>query len=380
MKIVVNARLMQANRRDGIGIFSYHVLSTWITACKQVEFYVLISREEDAELIQDEHVHPVVLLPTPRHPILNFIWLEFSVRNFLKRIKPDLYIGLDGMLVRGWHGRQLSVIHDINFYHNAEYVKFSDRISYQYFFPRYAKQAIRIATVSAFSKMDIAKSYGVDLDKIDVVYNGIALPNTVVSEEQMLHTRAFYTQGHPFFYFVGSLSPRKNILRMLKAFDQFSATSDQVYFLVISGAPLFRTSVMHAVHNKMRFKDRVIFTGSVSDETLKALMAAAHALLFVPLFEGFGIPVIEAMQCEVPVIASNVTSVPEVAGDAALLVDPYNVSEIAQAMQDITENPSLRAELIEKGKKRSRNFTWEKTADLLWHSVEKALNAPQSDL
>lgn len=370
---------MQTHRRDGIGRFSFHVLREWISQNSQIQFYLLLSRKEDALLLQGANVYPVILSPTPRHPILNFIWLEFSVRNFLNRINPDLYIGLDGMLVSGWKGKQLSVIHDINFYHSTKYVKFSDRIFYQYFFPRYAKQAVRVATVSNFSKMDIAKRCGVDLDIIDVVYNGIAMPNTVVSDEKITHTRTFYTQGHPYFYFVGSLSPRKNILRMLEAFDQFSAAQDQVYFLVISGASLYRTGEMHAAHSKMCFRNRVVFTGSVSDETMQALMTAAHALLFVPVFEGFGIPVIEAMQCEVPVIASNVTSVPEVSGDAALLVDPYNVSEIVQAMQDITQNPSLRAELIEKGKMHVKKFSWEKTADLLWHSVEKAIIAPQND-
>lgn len=376
MKIVVNARLMQANRRDGIGIFSYHVLSTWITACKGIEFYVLISREEDAELIQGEHVHPVVLLPTPRHPILNFIWLEFSVRNFLKRIQPDLYIGLDGMLVQGWNGKQLSVIHDINFYHHPDFVKRSDRLFYRYFFPRYAKQALRIATVSEFSKKDIAKSFQVHQEKIDVVYNGIPFYLTPLSAEEMKAARQFYTEGHPYFYFVGSLSPRKNLVRMLQAFDQFASNTQEVFYLVISGADLYRTNEIYTAHNKMRFKNRVVFTGAVPDEIMHTLMASSLALLFIPLFEGFGIPLIEAMQCEVPVIASNVSSVPEVVGDAALLVDPYNVESIAEAMQAIATQPSIRLELIAQGNIRKMNFSWEKTADLLWKSVEKALSAP----
>lgn len=379
MKIVVNARLMQANRRDGIGRFSYYVLKEWITIHPKVDFYILLSRKDDAKLLQGEHVHAVVLPPTPRHPILNFIWLELSVRNFLKRIQPDLYIGFDGMLVQGWSGRQLSVIHDINFYHQPDFVKLSDRFFYRYLFPRYAKQALRIATVSEFSRIDIAKSFQMNQGKIDVVYNGIAFDYPVVSEQKIHAARQFYTQGHPYFYFVGSLSPRKNLVRMLQAFDQFAANTEDVYYFVISGANLYRASEVYAVHKKMRYKDRIIFTGAVPDQIMYALMASSFALLFIPLFEGFGIPVIEAMHCRVPVIASNVTSVPEVVGDAALLVDPYNVNEIAKAMQMITDNPALRAELIEKGKKRSMNFSWEKTADLLWHSVEKALNTPKTD-
>lgn len=379
MKIVVNARLMQANRRDGIGMFSYHVLSNWIAARKGIEFYVLLSREEDAELIQGEHVHPVVLLPTPRHPILNFIWLEFSVRNFLKHIQPDLYIGFDGMLVQGWNGKQLSVIHDINFYHHPDFVKRFDRLFYRYFFPRYAKQALRIATVSEFSKMDIAKSFQVHHGKIDVVYNGIPFHLSPLSTEEMKATRQLYSEGHPYFYFVGSLSPRKNLVRMLLAFDQFAANTEEVFYMVVSGADLYRTNEIYAAHNKMRFKNRVVFTGAVPDEIMHALMASSVALLFIPLFEGFGIPVIEAMQCQVPVIASNVTSVPEVVGDAALLFDPYNVIEIAEAMQAIAIQPSLRSEFIAKGNIRKMNFSWEKTADLLWQSVEKVLNTPKTD-
>lgn len=120
-------------------------------------------------------------------------------------------------------------------------------------------------------------------------------------------------------------------------------------------------------------KDDIIFTNRLSEEDLADVMASAFALTFVPYFEGFGIPLVEAMQSEIPIITSNVTSLPEIAGEAALFVNPYEVNEIKNAMLKLRNEDSLRTNLIEKGKKRKNNFSWDRSADLLWKSVEKAL-------
>ena len=136
---------------------------------------------------------------------------------------------------------------------------------------------------------------------------------------------------------------------------------------------MYKVSDIYTVYDGMMFKGDVIFTGRVPDEKINAVLGSAYAMVFVPLFEGFGIPVIEAMQCNVPVICSNVTSIPEVAGDAALLVDPYNVEQLSVAMGRIYRDDSLRCELIEKGKKQKTLFSWENTANLLWNGILECL-------
>ena len=125
----------------------------------------------------------------------------------------------------------------------------------------------------------------------------------------------------------------------------------------------------------MKFKDDVIFTGRLSSDNLKNVLGAAIAMTYVPYFEGFGIPILEAMNCDIPVITSNITSMPEVAKDAALLVDPFDVQSIANGMLSVYTNKELRVSLIEKGRKRKLDFSWNKTADALWKSIEKTINA-----
>ncbi|MEJ7679533.1 MAG: glycosyltransferase family 1 protein [Segetibacter sp.] len=143
--------------------------------------------------------------------------------------------------------------------------------------------------------------------------------------------------------------------------------------LIIAGKSLYKVKDIFQKHDQMLFKSDVIFTGRVSDEKINDMLGAAFALTFVPTFEGFGIPVIEAMQCELPVICSNITSMPEIAGNAALLVNPINVDEIKNAMINLYRSPSLRMDLIEKGRQRKNIFSWKRTADLLWKSITKCL-------
>ena len=131
---------------------------------------------------------------------------------------------------------------------------------------------------------------------------------------------------------------------------------------------------MEDVYTSMKFKDEVIFTGRVSEEDLILITASAFALTYVSTFEGFGIPIIEAMRCGLPVITSNITSMPEIAGGAALLCDPFSYHSISEAMMKIYTDEGLRNSLIEKGNLRQQNFTWEKTAGSLWKTVENIIS------
>jgi glycosyltransferase involved in cell wall biosynthesis len=159
----------------------------------------------------------------------------------------------------------------------------------------------------------------------------------------------------------------------MQAFELFKIATSSDMKLLLVGREMFKTNEMYEVKNNMQHGKDVVFTGRISNDELKKVFAAAFCLTFVPYFEGFGLPPIEAMQCDVPVITSTVTSMPEVAGDAALLVDPYNVNDIAQAMEKMLVDASLRQELIRKGRIRKTAFSWERTANLLWDSINKVL-------
>jgi glycosyltransferase involved in cell wall biosynthesis len=269
----------------------------------------------------------------------------------------------------------MNVFHDLNFEHYPEDLPLTERKFYRYYFPQYAKKATRIATVSEFSKRDIINQYKIGADKIDVVYNGANEGFKPLSEEEIRATREKHTGGKPYFVFIGALHPRKNLSNLFKAYDYFRKNNDIDVKLVIVGKKKWWTKSIKEAYEQLKYKDDVIFVGRLGSTDLCRVLGSALALTYVSYFEGFGIPIVEGFRCETPVITSNITSMPEVAGDSALLVNPFSVSSISEGMARIAKDEDLRKELILKGRKRREMFSWERSAGLLWNSMEKALNS-----
>ncbi len=373
MEIAVNTRLLQHNKLEGIGRFMFETLKRITVAHPEHHFYFIFDRPFHEEFIFSDNVTPIIAGPPARHPFLFVYWLEFTVYDLLKKLKVDLFLSCDGYLSLRSSVKQLAVIHDINFHHYPNDLPWLVKHYYNYYFPRFAKKADRIATVSEFSKQDIAKSYAISNNLIDVVYNGCSDGFVPVSEDQKLAVRKQFTAEAPYFIYVGSIQPRKNLQRLFKAFDQFKKQSGASHKLVIAGQKYFWNKVMKDSLAACEYKNDIIFLGRVQEHDLHQLTASAFASVYVPLFEGFGIPLLEAMHCEVPVIASNVSSLPEVAGDAALYCNPTEIAEIAGAMLKLYNDKKLCIDLIAKGNKRKQKFSWDHTADLLWNSCETTL-------
>lgn len=373
LRILVNTRLLLPGRLDGIGWFTHETLSRMVKSHPEHEFIFVFDRQYHPSYIYGPNVTPLVAFPQARHPLLFLIWFEISLPRIIRRYKPDLFLSPDGYISLSSQIPTLAVIHDLNFEHRPADLPFFARNYYCHFFKRFARKATRIATVSEFSKQDIAKLYGIDNEKIDVVYNGASESFRPLSAEEIRQIRLNYTSGEPYFLFVGSLHPRKNLVNLFTAFDLFRTRTESKVKLLIAGGRQWWTRELQQALDRMKFRHEVIFTGRVSDEMLPRITASAFALTYVSFFEGFGIPIIEAMQSGVPVITSNVTSMPEVAGDAALLADPCDPESIAEAMITLWNDMLLRNRLIEKGFARARHFTWDRSAALLWESIEKTL-------
>lgn len=373
MQIVVNTRLLLPNKLDGIGWFSYQVLKRLTQSNPDVHFVFLFDRGYDESFIFSDNITPIVMGPQARHPFLYYTWFQLSVKPLLNRMKPDLFLSPDGFLSLGAKCRQLPVIHDLNFLHNPQDVLYLTSRYYNYFFPKFAKAATRIATVSEYSKEDIAKSYGIDRNRIDVVYNGINEGFRPLTDQEKLSVRIQYTQGKPYFLFVGSQSPRKNLVRLIQAFDRFKAQTPCDMKLVLAGTSFWGEGEVHKAIEKSNVIQDVVFTGRIQQAELEKLIGSAFALTFVPYFEGFGIPLVEAMQCDVPVISSNTTCMPEIAGEAALYTNPFDVEDIADKMNRLFLGDNLRQQLVEKGRMQRQQFSWDKSARLLWQSINKAL-------
>lgn len=374
MRIAVNVRLLLKDRLEGIGWFTYETLKRNATEHPEHEFLFIFDRPFHPDFVFSSNVTPLVLSPPTRHPVLFVLWFELLLPIIFKRHKIDLFISPDGFLSLRSKVPQIAVIHDINFAHRPKDIPYTYRKYYNFFFPRFAHKAKRIATVSEYSKRDIMATYGIGGDIVDVVYNGVNEKYAPISEEEQKLVRDFYSGGNPYFLFVGAFSARKNIKGLLKAFELFKQSHNSEMKLLLVGRSLFHDAELTALYQSMRFKDDVLFVGRLSPDNLHRVLASAFALTFVPFFEGFGIPVVESIQCEVPLICSNNTSIPEVAGNAALFVNPENTQQIADSMQRLVTDNELYISLKHEAIKQKGNFTWDKSARLFWQTIQTVID------
>ena len=360
---------------DGLGQFTFEAFKHIVLNNPTVHFIFIFDRKPHSDFIFAENITSKVIGPQAKHPFLYRIWYQFSLKQCLKKLNPDVFIGTNGMIPLNTDTKTLSVIHDLNFEHYPEHLPFTLRNYYCNNFPKFANKSHRIATVSEFSKKDIVASYAINSAKIDVVYNGPNENFKPINLEEKKSIQKKYSNDCPYFLFVGTLHPRKNLVNLFTAFDQFKAQNKSNFKLVIVGKKMWWTNEIETAFLALAHKDDVIFTDRVSNDNLYKITAAAEALTYVPIFEGFGIPLVEAMSCGVPVITSNVTSMPEVVENAGILVDPFSVDAIAKAMLTIASDEELRKELIEKSKLQAKKFSWQKTGDLLWASILKTIES-----
>lgn len=371
MRIAVNTRLLLKDKLEGIGWFSFETLSRITKAQPKHDFFFLFDRPFSSDFIFENNVHPIVVSPPTRHPLLWYIWFELRIPKILKEIDADVFLSPDGFLSLRSLIPSLAVIHDLNFEHYPKDLKFSHRLFYRFFFKKYAQRANQIATVSEYSKKDICSKYKIDASKIDVCLNGVSSKFHPIGLSEQIQVKKMYSQGLDYFLFVGAIHPRKNIARLLKAFDAFKKKSKSSNKLLIVGSKMWWNQPLQKSFENTFHKQDIIFLGRKNQLELNNLYASALALCFVPYFEGFGIPILEAMKCACPVITSNCSSMPEVSGDAALLVNPLKIEEISNAMYRLDQDTNLRTLLSAKGQIRAEKFGWNSTANALWKSIEK---------
>ena len=372
MRIAVNARLLLHGKLEGIGWFAHEALSRICQAHPEHTFIFIFDRPWHERFLYGPNVIPVQLSPPTRHPLLYWIWFQWRLPALLRRVEADVLLSPDGFLSTRTDIPQLAVIHDLNFEHFPEDLPWAYRSYYRTWFPRFARSAARIATVSNYSKQDLVSTYGVPEGRVDVVYNGVGDVFRPSSAEERESAQREFAGGHPYLICVGSLHPRKNIARLLTAFDRVAHTLPMVR-LVVVGEAFWWDLRMKRSWDELTHKDRVVFTGRLDQPRLRSALGGAEALAFVSYFEGFGIPVAEAMRCGIPVVAARATSLPEVAGDAAVYCDPFDTGDIARALERVLSEPALRARLADLGIERSARFTWDRTAQGLWASLEHLL-------
>jgi glycosyltransferase involved in cell wall biosynthesis len=214
-----------------------------------------------------------------------------------------------------------------------------------------------------------------DNERLHVIHNGVREDFLPVGCESQLKIRNLFAEGKDYFLFVGAIHPRKNVGRIIQAFEQYRDNSARVQKLVICGRFAWKSADIQHKMQHSRYSQDIIMLERVSSEDLTGLVGSAYALVYPSLLEGFGLPVLEGFRAETPVITSNISSMPEVAGDAAILVDPYTVESIAAAMRKL-DDATIRADYISKGRERVKLFSWQKTAEKVYDVLRLAANMP----
>jgi glycosyltransferase involved in cell wall biosynthesis len=370
MVIAVNTRFL-VNELEGYGYFIQELFKILVAKHPEHQFYFLFDRPYNEKYIFSSNVKGLIVSPPARHPLLWKFWYDVKVPLALKKIKADVFVSSDGYCSLTTKVPQCLVIHDLGFLHHPEAYK-KTHVSYlKRNTPKFLKKASSIVTVSQFSKEDIVKQYRTDASRIDVVYNGVKEIFRPLSFDEKTAVKEKYTEGKEFFIYTGAIQPRKNLINLLKAFSIFKKRLQSNMKLVITGRLAWKNEEFLKLIDTYKYKSDVVLTGYLPEEELALVMASAYALVYPSLFEGFGVPVAEAMKCKVPVLTSEKTSMEEIAGDAALYFNPLDHADIADKMMLIYKDETLRNRLIENGKATAEKYSWENSAEFFWKSIFK---------
>ena len=369
MKILIDAFGI-VNETTGVGQYSLQLLSALSEIDTKNEYHICLQKK-----LNDNH--PIFNLGDKQNiffikddvsaigPKKQFYYYKLLRRN---RFKFDLFHSLNSELPLFSNIKSIVTFHDLKY---IKYPYFLNKFStikskyLKYTMKKGAEKASKIIAVSQSTKKDIIHLLGIEKDKITVIYEASNLgmysrKNDDISNSDILKK---YSIQKPYFLYVGEKRPHKNLEGLIEAFAIFKEKYDgRNSSLVLTGKKYSTYHEYITMAENLGVKDSLIFTGFIPEKYLKTIYSEAEILLLLSFYEGFGIPILEAMECGIPVITSNISSMPEVAGEAAILVDPNNIPEIVEKMDNIVNSKILRKQLIKSGLKRVKQFSWEMTA------------------
>lgn len=377
MNIAVTTRFLLPYALEGYGYFVCEVFSRLTRQHPQHQFYFLFDRPYDDKYLFSDNVTPVIIAPPARHPVLWKYWYDVKLPLVLKKIKADILVSPDGFASLATKVPQCLVLHDLGFLHHPDTYKKSHVAFYKYYTPKYIKKAKVIATVSQSSKKDIIQQYRTPAEKVQVIYSAVKDIFTPVDVEKRMAVKEKYTEGKEYFLYIGAIQPRKNLINLLKAFSIFKKWQRSSLKLVLAGRLAWKNDAFLKLLNTYKYKNDVVLTGYIEESELAGLCGSAYALVYPSLFEGFGVPVLEAMKSHIPVLTSANTSMQEISEAAALYFDPQNPQDIADKLMLIYKDENLRSALIEKGKAVAEKYSWQRTAGLLWQCMMQTVGSSE---
>jgi len=360
MKIGVNARLLTSDKMEGIARFIYETTYHMAVAHPEDDFILFFDRKIKYSLSFPPNVKTVIVPWHARHSIIWYLWFEIMLPLFFKKYKIDVFYSGEGYLSKKSRIPTVMVLHDLTYIHFPEHLQKDSLLYFRKNTPLFLDIARTVVTVSQYVKDDIVNQFRIPVEKIKVAYNAV--------KQEVPRSESSQTLDVPYFIYVGAIHPRKNVKNLIAAFLNFKKNHSNTSKMVLIGRMAWDTDEVEVL---IKNNKDIIYLGVVSEKDKNTWIKNALCMVYVSLFEGFGIPLLEAMHLGVPVITSDVTSMPEVAGDAALCVNPSDINAISEAMNSVFLNKELRQGLIAKGHERVHFFKWEKSAQIIYEELKK---------
>ncbi len=369
MKVAINARMLIRGKLEGLGWYTHEVSRRLVDRHPEWTVYLLFDRPFSRDFVFGPSVRPLLIPPPARHPWLWHIWFEYALPLAFRRLRPDIFFSPDGYLSVRARVPTAMVLHDLAYLHYPEHLPERVRRYYRRHVPRFVGRADALLTVSDYSRRDIAAHFGLSPDGIRITGNGVRPGFRPLSAPEKQAARRRYAQGKPYFLYLGAIRPRKNVARLIRAYDQYRQANPSEEKLVLAGATGWKSEPVQRALRNARHRADILLPGYMEEAEVPLLLGGATALCYVSLFEGFGLPLLEAMEAEVPILTSTTSSLPEVAGPAGLCVDPADSQAIARGLQRLSREPGLRESLIAAGRRRRQAFSWERATDVVEEAI-----------
>ncbi len=375
MKIGIEAQRIFRPHKHGMDIVAVELIRALQVIDNQNEYFIFVKPDEDNTCLSETQNFHIVEVPGGNY----VFWEQIMLPIYARKYGIDVLHCTSNTAPIFLKVPLILTLHDVIFMEktvgkntSTNYQKFGN-LYRKWLVPKIVRKCKQIITISEVEKANIIRVLGLQENQITVVHNGVSgrfgiKPNTEIINQTK---RELNLEGD-FFLFLGNVEPRKNVTNTVKAFVAFAEINAQVQLVITGLKPTFVSDILAEIE-KISFLNRFVFPGFVTENVLLTLYAEAKVFLYPSFREGFGLPILEAMAFGTPVVTSNISAMPEVAGDAAFLVDPYTVEEITAGMTVAYENDKLRQQKINSGFLRPSMFTWQNTA-------QKMLNIYQSKL
>jgi glycosyltransferase involved in cell wall biosynthesis len=366
MKIGIDCRYILNTKHGelaGVGHYTYFLIKYLLEIDQENEYILFFYNKkiQCEEFTQQKNIKCIYFPGLENLAKIPLLYRHIFVPYILKKYKLDVYHNPAFVIPLFYFGKSVITIHDLASYKKPSWFPSDNFFNKRILIPSSIYKAKKIIVVSENTRNDLIQMFKVNPQKVKVILEGVEDYNKIEIDETKIGKRFKFNE--PYFLFISTLEPRKNIGRLIEAFDMFlKENNDKNYKLVLAGKKGWKYESIFEKIKNLGLEDKVIYLGYVSLEEKIYLLKNSLTFVFPSLYEGFGLPILEAMNLGVPIITSNIASIPELVIDNAILVDPKKTDSIKKAMLKMVKDKDLRERLSQKGKGIAANFTWQETA------------------